>query len=98
MSDTERWTYVDKTAIDTSDRRPERDPPEPEMGTLEGPIYYVEMGGGLPDLMFSHDEYWRAYEHATGEKLEDGSDGHRFESRIHLWDITGTVEVPIYDV
>lgn len=89
------WTVreTDDEDGESETRTPDRKKPEPEMGTVQGPIYYVEMGGGLPDLLFSSDEYEMAYQHATGRRIEDG--GHDGEERIHLWDIEGTVEVPI---
>lgn len=65
---------------------------------VEGPAYYVNMPGEMPDFCYPGDEYPQAFESATGVRIEDVNGEHEDESRISIIDFSGTAEVPIVDV
>lgn len=64
--------------------------------TLDNPVYLVSTPRNMPDLMF--DTYWRAFEHATGLRLTDETEGHDKESNISIMDFGEPVKAPIAEV
>lgn len=73
---------------------------EHEMVEVEAPAYFVDMPAGMPDLLL--DDFDAAYQNATGDHIENHTDfehdEHPDESRIHLVDSDGVMEVPVVDL
>jgi hypothetical protein len=64
---------------------------------MTAPVYRVHVPS-LGRLWFGQDDYSLAFEHATGETVDEAGDDHEWESEITIVDFDGVVGVPVADV